>query len=149
MKPRWHFVAGSLIGLFSLAGLGVGAVFLVNIIFFSLRRHGPMGQWRFEAMLNSFPWWIPAAATAGIVVSILLLKKYDFSYKKNFALIVIGFVASIIIGALLIDNLGLNEAWSGRGPMRRFYQQLEKNEGGLPRNNRWTRHGKLHYNEAQ
>jgi uncharacterized membrane protein YdcZ (DUF606 family) len=137
MKPKWYFVAGSLIGLSSLVGLSIGIVYLTNIMFFLLRKHGPMGQWRLEAMLNSFSWWIPIAAIVGIMASIWLLKKYDFSYKKNFHLVVIGFIASIIIAALLIDNLGLNEVWSKRGPMRRFYQRLEMKNNSLPGNQKW------------
>jgi len=83
-------------------------------------------------MLDSFPLWIPILAILGIVIGIILLKRYDFSYKKNFLLIVIGFVASIILSAYLIDLLGLNEIWSRTGPMRRFYQQLEKGNNNLP-----------------
>jgi hypothetical protein len=34
---------------------------------------------------------------------------------------------------LLIDQLGLNTVWSHQGPMRRFYQQLENQEGNFPK----------------
>lgn len=141
MKPRWHFIAGSFVGFSSLIGLSVGVVYLTNIVFFLLRKHGRMGQWRLEMMLNSFPWWIPIAAIVGIAVSIWLLKKYDFSYKKNFLFIIIGFIISIIIAAWLIDSFGLNEAWSKRGPMRKFYQQLELGNDNLPGNQQRTENG--------
>ena len=38
MKPKWLFIAGSLLGLVGLIGLSVSAVFLINIIFFLLRK---------------------------------------------------------------------------------------------------------------
>lgn len=141
MRPKWYFVIGSLLSLVGLVGLTIGAVFLGNITFFLLRSHGPMGQWRLESMIASFPWWIPILAIGGMVLGIWLLKKYDFSYKKNFLLIVIGFVASIIIASWAIDRLGLNETWSRRRPMRRFYQRLEKQENFFPksRGNRFYR----------
>ncbi|OGZ27299.1 MAG: hypothetical protein A2427_03135 [Candidatus Nealsonbacteria bacterium RIFOXYC1_FULL_40_7] len=132
MKPKWYFVLGSVLSITGLASLSVVSVFLVNIILFLVRKHGPMGQWRLEAMIDGFPWWIPASAILGIAVGIWLLKKYDFSYKKNFPVIVIGFVISIIIAGFLIDRLGLNNIWSRQGMMRGFYQRIEKKENFFP-----------------
>ena len=66
-----------------------------------------------------------------------MLKKYDFSYKKNFHLIIIGIITSIIIAGLFIDYLGLNDVWSHQGIMRRLYQQSE-NSNPTPR---WMKNG--------
>ena len=132
MRPKWYFVIGSVLSIVGLVGLSVGSVFLINIILFLSRKHGPMGQWRIETMINIFPWWIPLLAIIGIAVGIWMLKKYDFSYKKNFLLIIIGFIFSIIIAGFVIDNLGLNEIWSRRGMMRRFYQQIETQKNISP-----------------
>jgi len=134
MKPRWIFVVGSILMMVGLVGLGIGIAFLTNLMLFLFRRHGPMGQLRLQLLLDSFPWWIPVLAIVGIVLGIFMLKKYDFSYKKNFFLIIVGFIASIIISAWLIDYLGINEAWSRIGPMRRFYQQLENGKISNPTN---------------
>jgi hypothetical protein len=132
MKPRWYFVLGSLLMIAGLAGFSIGAVFLTNLMLFSLRQHGPMGQWRLQALLSSFPLWIPILAIAGTVLGIWMLKKYDFSYKKNFWLIIIGFISSIVIAAYIIDYLGLNDIWSRQGPMRRFYQQIQGQKPSFP-----------------
>ena len=136
MKPKWFFVAGSILSLIGLAGLSISAVFLINIIVFLLKKHGPMGQWRLEAMMDSLPLWIPILAVAGIIGGIWFLKKYDFSYKKNFWLIVIGFILSIIITGWVVDSLGLNEILSRKGQMRRFYQQIERQDNFLPKGRR-------------
>jgi hypothetical protein len=85
-----------------------------------------MGQWRFEQMLSSFPFWVPITALLGIVFGVIFLKKYDFSYKKNFPLIVFGFILTIVITAFIIDFTGLNNLWMMRQPMRRFQQQNNK-----------------------
>lgn len=131
MKPKWYFVVGSLMMGAGLVGVSIGAIFLVNLTLFLLRKRGP-GLMRLELMLTSFPWWVPILAIVGILIGIWLLKKYDFSYKKNFLLIVVAFVVSIIMAAWLIDSLGLNETWSRRGPMRRFYQQFERRDNNFP-----------------
>ncbi|OGJ37299.1 MAG: hypothetical protein A2383_01340 [Candidatus Pacebacteria bacterium RIFOXYB1_FULL_39_46] len=128
MKPRWYFVLGSLSMIGGLVGLTMMATFLTNLIFFLIRRRGPMQGWRLQFMLSNFPWWVPILAILGIVLGVWLLKKYDFSYQKNFGLIVVGFIIAIFLTGFLIDFWGLNDFWSRHEPMRRFYQQLEKED---------------------
>lgn len=127
MKPRWFFMLGSVSMVLGLVSASIGAIFLMNLIFFSLRQHGPMGEWRLQLMMKSFPWWILLLAIGGVVSGIYLLKKYDFSYKKNFSLIASVFVITIILAAFLIDLTGINDLWFKQGPMRRFYQKYQLN----------------------
>lgn len=123
MKPRWFFVLGSVLMMLGLVSASIGAIFLMNLLFFSLRQHGPMGEWRLQLILKSFPWWILLLAIAGIASGIYLLKKYDFSYKKNFALIAGVFVIALILAAFLINLTGINDLWSRQRQMRRIYQK--------------------------
>lgn len=127
MKPRWYFALGSLLTSLGLIGASVGAIFLLNVIIFLIRKQGP-GIMKLSLMLSTFPWWIPILALLFMLVGIWLLKKYDFSYKKNFWFIVFVFVGAIVTAALLIDKLGLNETWSQRGFGRRFYRQVIPSE---------------------
>jgi hypothetical protein len=131
MKPRWYFVLGTVLMSAGLVGLSIGAIFLTNLSFFMVRQHGPMGEYRLQLMWESFSWWIPALAIAGIGAGVWLLKKYDFSYKKNFGLLLFGFVLSILAAAFIIDCSGLNDTWS-QGPMRGFYQRLQNQDSDLP-----------------
>ena len=133
MKPRWYFIFGSFLTMAGLVGFSIGSIFLTNITLFLLRRHGPMGQWRLEQMISSFPWWVPVLAIVGSGLGIWMLKKYDFSYKKNFWLIVGCFVISIALAAFVLDYSGLNDIWSRQGPMRRFYQKIENQNIILPK----------------
>ena len=128
MKPKWYFVTGSILSIAGLVGLSMGVVYLINLSVFFLKRNGPINSWRIQVMIASFPWWIPVLAFIGIIVGAWLLKKYDFSYRKNFALIVITFVISVLFAGLLIDRLGLNEYLS-KGRMRGFYQRYEQRDG--------------------
>jgi hypothetical protein len=128
MKPRWHFVAGSVLLISGLAGLSMGLVFLINLSSFLIRKSGPLASWRVQSILSTFPWWIPLIAIIGIFVATKLLKKYDFSYKKNFPIIIVAFILFILFSGILLDQLGLNEHLS-RGRMRKFYQEYEIPKG--------------------
>ncbi len=133
MKPKWYFVVGSISLLSGIITLGMGAMFLVNLTVFTLRGRGPMVSWKLQMMLKNFPWWIPVLAVVGVVLGINLLRKYDFSYQKNFKLIVVSFVLAILAAGFMIDRLGLNDHWSRRGQMKQIYQRLElKDESVRP-----------------
>jgi len=130
MKPRWYFIMGSAFLMAGLAGLTLLSTFLINVTIFLLRRHGPMGQRRLELMLADFPWYIPLIAIFSLMAGIYLLRKYDFSYRKNSLSIIFGFIITVMVTAFIVDWFGFNEDWSQRGPMRRFYQQVEPGWGG-------------------
>jgi hypothetical protein len=137
MKPRWYFILGSSLLFLGLVSSIVLAVFLFNLSLFVLRRQGPIHYWRLEMLFSNLPLWIPVLAILALWSGVKLLKKYDFSYKKNFSLIIISFVAAIFLASWVIDSSGLNEFWSRKGPMRRFYQNLDqgiidKNFGDRP-----------------
>lgn len=133
MKPKWCFVLGSIFMGLGVLGLSIVAIFLFNLSFFLLRQHGPMGEWRLQAMLESFPWWIPILGIVGSVIGVRLLKKYDFSYKQNFSLIVVGFIGILILAAFIINATGINDTWSRKGPMRGLYQryQIDRQDGRI------------------
>jgi len=128
MKPRWHFIIGSIVLISSLVGLNIGIIFLANLGVFIIRKSGPFATWKLQSILSTFPWWISILAIIGVFIAIRILKKYDFSYKKNFPLIIAIFILTILFSGLLLDRLGLNERLS-RGRMRKFYQEYEKPEG--------------------
>ncbi|KKR43062.1 MAG: hypothetical protein UU51_C0006G0039 [Microgenomates group bacterium GW2011_GWC1_41_20] len=131
MKPRWYFVAGSVFMLLGTIAAAVAVAFLINLTIFLIKKQGP-GYGRLAIMFESFPFWIPILAILGIGIGILLLRKYDFSYKKNFLLMIIGFIATVAIAGFVIDGLGLNDIWSRGGLMKGFYQRIEnQGKGGL------------------
>jgi len=130
MKPKWLFVLGSLFSLLGLVAFSLTGIFFTNLTIFLIKKQGP-GYGRLQILMTSFSWWIPVVAILGIALGVILLKKYDFSYKKNFGLIVVGFIASIIIAGFIIDKLGVNTVASNKGPIRGFYQQLNK-QGPMP-----------------
>jgi hypothetical protein len=123
MRPKAYFILGSIITFMGLVFSIVTSVFLFGLIRFTLRAHGPMASYRFDKILSSFPLWAPALAIVGLVVGVWLLRKYDFSFKLNFKLIVAGFILAVIAGGWIIDIIGLNDALSRRGPMKGMMRQ--------------------------
>ena len=92
-----------------------------------------MGEWRLQLMLQSFPLWIPLLAIMSIAPGVWLLKQFDFSYKKNFVLIICGFIVSIVLAAVILDYSGLDTLWYKQGSMRRFYQQINQDNSSFQR----------------
>lgn len=147
MKPKWYFWVGSLSMFIALVGIVIVSIFLISLVTFSLRSHGPMGAVRYQQIISSFPWWAPIIVAIGLIIGIILLKKYDFSYKKNFVLIIIIFVSALLLAGILVDILGFDNLWIKRGPMRRFYQQYNGNRQRLNINGEQNgfKNRKLHY----
>ena len=130
MKPKIYFILGSILTLIGLISSVVVSTFLVGLIRFSLRTHGPMGQYRFDQMISNFPWWTTILAILGLIIGIWLIRQYDFSYKKNPWIIIIGFILAIIIGGYIIDMTGLNDAMFQYGPMRGMMGNYMQNGQG-------------------
>lgn len=123
MKPKKYFILTSLAFIVGLVGLILVTIFLISLMAFSLRTHGPMGAIRYQLLLSSFPWWAVIISILGISISIVMLKKFDFSYRKNFVLIIIGFILAVIASGFLINFLELDNLWIHRGPMRGIYRK--------------------------
>jgi len=132
MKSKWYFAAGSILSLIGLIAAVILSAFFVSIISFSIRPHfGPGAAFRLQLMWASFPWWAAVLALLGTGTGLWLLKKYDFSYKQNFWLLILGFVVSTIVAGYLMDITGLTEIWTRHGPGRGMYRQYMEEEGQI------------------
>ncbi|RJR28130.1 hypothetical protein C4564_06230 [Candidatus Microgenomates bacterium] len=129
MKPKWRFVLGSSILFTSLIGLSFGAIFMINLIVFVLRRNNFFYSWKFQGIVSAFPWWVPVVAVVGVILSVAILKRYDFSYKKNFIVILAFFVTALIISGVFLDKLGFNEFALGQRQMKGLYQHIDSQSG--------------------
>lgn len=140
MKPRWYFILGSIFLFFGTITATVSSIFILNLLFFLLRKHyGPMYHYRLQLILFAFPWWFLILAFLGIIIGVKLLKHYDFSYKKNFLLIVIGYILVIILSAFIVDYLNLNKLFYRPGWRRFYFQEKNFNKDLKPglRQNGW------------
>ncbi|MFZ3301105.1 MAG: hypothetical protein WA152_00105 [Microgenomates group bacterium] len=113
MKPKWYFVLGSASMVLGLASISIVLMFIVRLFMFSIRSHGPMADIRLQQIISNFPLWAPVLAIIGIVGGIYMLKKFDFSYKKNFYLVVVGIITAIFLSGILIDMFDLDRFMFG------------------------------------
>ena len=144
MHSKMYFIAGSVFLFVGLIALFILSVFLINITFFVLKSHGPMGQYRLELLISSFPWWAPLFSILGITLGIWILKRYDFSYKKNFLLLVVLFIGAIVFAGWLIDITGVDNIWFKRGPMHRIMKRyIQENNIQNPMFNRQMRNNRM------
>lgn len=125
MRSKWYFALGSVALAIGIIGLVIFSVFSVSLVSFSLRSHGPMGAIRYKQLLSTFPVEALFAAIVGIGCGIWLLRKYDFSYKKNFVAVTLGFMGAILAAGWLIDYSGLDRLWMHRKPMRPLYESSQ------------------------
>lgn len=123
MRPKAYFIAGTIATFTGLVFSVITSVYFVGLTRFIIRSQNPMKQFRLEQMISSFPWWIPFVAIISIVFGIYFLRKYDFSYKKNFFAIISGFIIAILVAGWIIDSFGINIKLGRKGLMRKFYQR--------------------------
>jgi hypothetical protein len=126
MRPRLYFVLGSvLLGI----GLGMAVVFgafFFNLAFFRLRVHEPLGflwfgQFGLRPFFFTFPWLRLFLAFIFIILGIVLLRRYEISYKKSFLVLAISLVILVLTAGFLIDRIGFNEQVRRIPPMQPFY----------------------------
>lgn len=123
MRPKVYFVIGSTLAFIGLVASIFTSVFLFGLFRFSIRSHGPMGEYRWEQLLSSFPWWALLVAIFGLVLGIWFLRRYDFSYKIDFKIVVVGFIFAIIVAGWVFDMTGLNDIFYRQGPMKGMMRQ--------------------------
>lgn len=131
MKPRVYFIIGSILTFIGLISSIIVSTFLIGLIRFSLRAHGPMSQYRFDQLVSNFPWWTVLLAILSLVFGIWLIRQYDFSYKKEPWMIILGFILAIIIAGWTIDAMGLNDRLLHRGPMQRMMNKFTPQPGWM------------------
>lgn len=130
MKPKMYFAVGAFLAFVGLVFSFITSVFLFSLIQFSVRSHGPMKEIRFEQLMNSFSWWLPFFAVISLFAGIILLKKYDFSYKKKYVVIIFYFIFSALIASYFVDRMGLQDFLS-----RKKHTRGEMHEGSRAINN--------------
>lgn len=128
MRSKVYYIFGSILAMSGLVVSIIVTLFFVSLTRFMFRTHGPMGQFRLEQLLSSFPLWAPIFSVLSLVVGLRLLRKYDFAYKKNPWMVIFGFIVMILIAGFVIDTVGLNDVWLRQGPMKGVVRQyLQEN----------------------
>lgn len=117
MRPKIYFVLGSILTFAGLVASIATSVFAVGLIRFLIRSNGILSH-KLDRMISIFPWWILVLAILGLVLGIILIRKYDFSYKIDLKKAIILTILAVIISGWLVDALGLNDFLVRKGMMR-------------------------------
>jgi len=122
MRPRLYFALGSVLLGLGLAGAILTAIFFLNLFVFRLRILGPLNCLR----PTTFPWTVLLVSAIAVAAGLTLLKRYEFSYKKNF--LVLAIVLVVVVGVLgfLLDQVGFNERMERHRHLRPFYSNPMK-----------------------
>jgi hypothetical protein len=133
MRPKWVYLLGSALsalGLLIATGLSLLAIQLFR---FRLTHPGIGAARKLDFVLTTLPWYIPLLAVVGLVGGYLLLRRYDFSYRKNLGIITLLIAVGLVLSSYLLDYLGFNSFLSRRGYFRQIYgQSQEINQLGGP-----------------
>lgn len=124
MLPHFYFAIGS-----ALLGISIFAVFSIaafgmNIFSFHFRVMRQMG---FSRNLLA-PIISLALGLVGVYIGAILLKKCDFSYKKNFGGILVAFVAAAVIFGIIIDISGFNERQRPPRMINMMYREIPRGD---------------------
>lgn len=127
MKPKVYFIFGSLLLGIGVAGVVSLSAFFVNLIVFRLRIHKPfaflvLGWPGLRGFILSFPWLPLVIAVAGLYGSSILLRKYEFSYKRSFISLIIALTALVLTLGFIVSKTGINQRMRRRRFLRRLYQ---------------------------
>lgn len=117
MRPRWVFILGSIIFALGIFFLITVFAFIANIIIFRLS-HEPLFEFCQEKSFlprffwKRFPLRESILAFLAMLIGFFMTKKFDFSYKKNFFIIILSVFATVLAILVVLnkmkmaDNLG-------------------------------------------
>jgi hypothetical protein len=139
IRPRSIFVIGSLISAIGVFFSTALAILAIHLLRFRLTHPGLGAARKIDFILNTLPWYIPVIAIAGLLGGYLLLRRYDFSYRKNFSLILAIILVGLIISSFVLDRLGLDNFLTKRGYFREIYGQEMGGKSNFPLGSGGTR----------
>lgn len=117
MRPKIYFIIGSILTFAGLAASIATSVFAVGLIRFLVRSNGIWSH-KLDRIVSIFPWWVPTLAVVGLALGIILMRKYDFSYKIDLKRAIVLIILVVIISGWLVDALGFNDLLVRKGLIR-------------------------------
>ncbi|KKT41734.1 MAG: hypothetical protein UW88_C0014G0014 [Candidatus Collierbacteria bacterium GW2011_GWD2_45_10] len=130
IRPKIYFILGGIFSIIGLVGSLLSIIYISSLGRFLLKSHGPMGVYRWNELVSALPLWFVPLAIISVALGLTLLRRFDFSYRKNPMLVLLGLILTILIVIYAIGVLGLDEVmFRRRGPR---YQE-QKPEGAIQR----------------
>lgn len=125
MTPKIHFVLGSVMMGVGLAGSMLGLSFLTHLILFRMRVDRPIGilieGGQGMAPLAHFPWVALTTFLLLTYLGVLLVRQYEFSYRRSLWGIVIAGLTFLVVLGVLMDRVGVEKELQKVPHLRRVY----------------------------
>jgi hypothetical protein len=132
MRPRWIFVLGSALSGVGLFISGMMTLLSIQLIKFRFLRPGIGASYKLDYLLSSIPWYLPVIAVGSLISGYMILRRYDFSYRKNIYFILSIIVAGLVFGSILWHMLNVDQFMSRRGYFRQIYQEQQEYPSTTP-----------------
>ncbi len=122
-RPRWYYLLLNIAtGVAAIGAIGVATI-VVSLVWFGLTHPGPGAQYKLSSLVLSLPWYMPLVALSAIAASWLLVRRYDFSYKYSFRLLLAALLCGVLVGSYFLDVSGIDDYLARRGYFGRGLQQ--------------------------
>ena len=113
MRPRWHFLLLSMLGVVGALILLLALVYSVSLMVFFLRASGAwflpaFGGRGWLDFFRSLPWLLIALLALLVLVLEAAVSRYSFVYKKPLALSAIAIIAVVLLGGLALAQTPLH-----------------------------------------
>lgn len=133
IRPRWHFILGATISAIGLVITSALIMLSLHLLRFRLTHPGIGASRKLDFILTNLPWYVPVLAVTGIIGGYYLLKRYDFSYRKNFVYILLAILMGLVLGTYSLRALRLDDFLTRRGYFRELYGQTDQPGRGMQR----------------
>ena len=134
MRPRWHFILGTTLSAIGITISAALSLLAIHLLRFRLTHPGIGAARKLDFILNNLPWYIPVFALVGLLGGYLLLRRYDFSYRKNFGYILLAVLIGLILGSYTLSTPRLDDFLTRRGYFRQIYQDQGRTPHRFGRN---------------
>lgn len=125
MRSKAYFVIGSILTFIGLVASISISVFAIGAMRFFLRSNGILSH-KIDRILSLFPWWLLILAIGGLILGIIFIKRYDFSYKFDIKIAVLLMILVVIMSGWVVDLLGFNDLLIRKGLIRGAMKNIQQ-----------------------
>jgi len=125
-KPKWHFVAMTIVCIVGLVVILGILLYLASFIIFTLSEQkvmfAPEFGWRgIGIFIMSLPWLLILASLILILAFEALMRRYALVFRRPLVYSLIGLVLIVAFGGIALTHAHVNEHMQGRWPMEALY----------------------------
>lgn len=115
MRPKWHFFLRAALLLLGVVLASLALLYVVSFTVFVLRENGALFAAHFglrgiHALLLGMPLIFILLAIIFIGILEVLVRKYEFAYRRPLTYSVLGITLLLIIGGIIIDRVHVHQS---------------------------------------